>query len=295
MLRCVFVFFLAFSTLQTSSWILAFGSLNRYLLIKKLRHFEFICKRHYTIAICLLLTLIIFLSNLHILWMNGYRSSTGDIQCYHNARFPNYMIGYQRAHLFIYSVVPSLILFVFNVLLMRIIFASKKRLDNHKRLVLFAATATTTIPNTRRRSFLALQQNSISALRRINKNTPSRILHRHSRKLTISLIFIAISFFILTIPSTVIFSFIRPHIRSSPLRRTLSLFLTNLATTTHVIRFFIYFVCSIDFRNDFYRLFFLQRSLRLKWIQKQKSKQERYPNAVVRWKTRTTFIDPTSK
>ena len=284
----------AFSTLQTSSWVLAFGSLNRYLLIKKLRHVEFICKRQYTITICLLLTLIIFLSNMHILWMNGYRSTTGAIECYKNEYFPNYMIWYQRLHLFIYSVVPSLILFVFNVLLMRIIFASKKRLDNHKRLVLFAATATTTIPNNRRRSFLALQQNSVSALRRINKNSPSRILHRHSRKLTISLIFIAISFFVLTIPSTVIFSFVRPHIQSSSLRRTLSLFLTNLATTTHVIRFFIYFFCSIDFRNDFYRLFFFQRSLRLKWIQKHKNQQEHYPNAI-RWKTRTTFIDGTSK
>lgn len=285
---------LAFSTLQTSSWVLAFGSLNRYLLIKKLRHVEFICKRQYTVAICLLLTLIIFLSNLHILWMNGYRSPAGVIECYKNEHFPNYMIWYQRLHLFIYSVVPSLILFVFNVLLMRIIFASKKRLDNHKRLVLFAAAATTTIPNNRRRSFLALQQSSVSALRRINKNSPSRILHRHSRKLTISLIFIAISFFVLTIPSTVIFSFVRPHIQSSPLRRTISLLLTNLATTTHVIRFFIYFFCSIDFRNDFYRLFFFQRSLRLKWIQKHKNQQEHYPNAI-RWKTRTTYIDTSSK
>ncbi len=240
--------------------------MNRYLLIKKLRHFEFICKRRYTIAICSLLTFTIFLTNTHILWMNGYRSSSNNIECYKNAYYPKYVIWYQRFHLFIYSVLPSFILLIFNILLMRIIFASKKRLDNHKRLVLFAATATTSIPSNRRKSFLALQTSSASALKRTNKNSPSRILHRHSRKLTISLIFITISFFTLTFPSTVIFSFFRPHIQPLTLRRTLSLFFTNLSTTTHVIRFFIYFFCSIDFRHDFYNLFLFHRSFRFKLI-----------------------------
>lgn len=138
--------------------------------------------------------------------MNGYRSS-GDTICYKNEYYPNYMIWYQRLHLFIYSVLPSIILFIFNALLMRIVFASKKRLDNHKRLVLFAAAATTSIPADRRKSFLALQHFSASALKRTNKNSPSRLLHRHSRKLTISLIIITISYFTLTFPSTVIFSF----------------------------------------------------------------------------------------
>ena len=116
-------------------------------------HLEFICKRPYTIAICLSLTCLFFLSNIHILSMNGYRSSVGTIICYKNAYYPNYMLWYQRLHLFIYSVAPSIILFIFNILLMRIIFASKKRLDNHKRLVLFAATVTTTIPTNRRKKF----------------------------------------------------------------------------------------------------------------------------------------------
>lgn len=266
---CLF-FLIAFSTLQTSSWILAFGSVNRYLLIKKLRHFEFICKRRYTIIICSILTCSFFLSNLHIFWMNGYRSSTGTIVCYKNEYHKNYIIWYQRLHLFIYSVLPSIILFIFNALLMRIVFASKKRLDNHKRLVLFAAAATTSIPTHRRKSFLALQQLSATAIKRTNKNSPSRLLHRHSRKLTISLIIITISYFTLTFPSTVIFSFFRPHIEPPALRRTLSLLFTNLSTTTHVIRFFIYFFCSIDFRNDFYNLFVLKRTFRLNFLKNQK-------------------------
>jgi hypothetical protein len=206
--------------------------------------------------------------------MNGYRSSSGTIKCYTNISYPKYMLWYQRLHLFIYSVLPSIVLFIFNSLLMRIIFASKKRLDNHKRLVLFAGAATTTIPSNRRKSFLALQQSSATALRRTNKNCPSRLLHRHSRKLTISLIFITISFFTLTFPSTVIFSFFRSYIQSHALRRTLSLLFTNLSTTTHVIRFFIYFVCSIDFRNDFYNLFLFQRLFGLKFIKKQKHQQQ---------------------
>ena len=269
----------AFSILQTSSWVLAFGSLNRYLLIKKLSYFQFICKRCYTIGICLGLTCSFFLSNIHILWMNGYQSLSGQTICYKNEYYPNYMLWYQRLHLLLYSVVPSIILIIFNVLLMRIIFASKKRLDNHKRLVLFAATATTTVPRNRRKSFLAIQHFSSGALKRTNKNSPSRLLHRHSRKLTLSLIFITISYFTLTFPSTVIFSFIRSSIKNSALRRTVSLLFTNLSTTTHAIRFFVYFFCSIDFRNDFYNLFLFKRSLHLKFIKK---KQQQTPHTTPR-------------
>jgi len=207
---------------------------------------------------------------MHILWMNGYYSSLGSIICYKNAYYPNYMLWYQRLHLFIYCILPSIILFIVNILLMRIIFASKKRLDNHKRLVLFAAAATTTIPSNRRKSFLAIQYFSASTLKRTNKNSPSRLLNRHSRKLTISLIFVTISYFTLTFPSTVIFSFFRSYIEPPALRRTLSLLFTNLSTTTHVIRFFIYFFCSIDFRNDFYNLFVFQQSFRFKFIKTQK-------------------------
>ncbi|CAF3780769.1 unnamed protein product [Rotaria sordida] len=266
---CRFLSYLAFSTLQTSSWVLAFGSFNRYLLIKKLSHFEFICKRRYTIAICLFLTCSFFLSNLHILWMNGYHSPYGSIVCYKNKYYPNYMVWYQRLHLIFYSVLPSIILFIFNILLIRIIFESKKRLDNHRRLVLFAAAATTTIPTSKRKNFLAIQQMSSSALKQTNKTSPSRLLNRHSRKLTISLIFITISYFTLTFPSTVIFSFFRSYIEPPALRRTISLLFTNLSTTTHAIRFFIYFFCSTDFRNDLYNLFLLKRFFRLKSIKKQ--------------------------
>ncbi|CAF2311245.1 unnamed protein product [Rotaria sp. Silwood2] len=266
---CRFLSYIAFSTLQTSSWILAFGSFNRYLLIKKISHFEFVCKRRYTIAICFFLTCAFFLSNLHILWMNGYRSSSGSIICYKNKDYPNYIVWYQRLHLILYSVLPSIILFIFNIRLMRIIFASKKRLDNHRRIVLFAAAATTTIPINRQRNFLAIQHMSSSALKPTNKSSPSRLLNRHSRKLTISLIFITISYFTLTFPSTVIFSFFRSYIEPPSLRRTISLLFTNLSTTTHAIRFFIYFFCSIDFRNDFYNLFLFRRLFRLKLMKKR--------------------------
>ncbi|CAF3542097.1 unnamed protein product [Rotaria socialis] len=265
---CRFLSYLAFSTLQTSSWVLAFGSFNRFLLVKKISHFEFICKRRYTIAICLFLACLFFLLNIHILWMNGYYSPAGDTVCYKNLRFPNYMLWHQRLHLFLYSVIPSIILFIFNALLMRIIFASKKRLDKHRRIVLFAATATTALPMIRQKHFLAPRQISPSraTFKRSNRNNPARLLYRHSRKLTMSLIFITISYFALTFPSTVIFSFFRPYIEPPALRRTISLLFTNLSTTTHAIRFFIYFFCSTDFRKDFYNLFLCRRSSRRKSI-----------------------------
>jgi hypothetical protein len=190
--------------------------------------------------------------------MNGYRSSTGNIICYQNKYYSTYMLWYQRLHLCLYSALPSIILFILNTLLMRLIFASKKRLSSHKRVVIFAET--TIVSDNRRRNLILRRLSTFSSTRFFNKNNPRRSLHRHSRKLTLSLIFITLSYFILTFPSTVIFSFFRPYIEPLRLRRTLSLFFTNLSTTTHVIRFFIYFICSIDFRNDFYNLFSFKHS-----------------------------------
>jgi hypothetical protein len=192
--------------------------------------------------------------------MNGYRSSKGNIVCYHNEYYSNYMIWYQRVHLCLYSALPSIILFILNTLLMRIIFASKKRLDTHKRAVLFSSTAV--VLEKRRKNFILRRISTLSSSRFLNKHSPRRSLNRHSRKLTLSLIFISLFYFILTFPSTVIFSFFRPYIEPPRLRRTLSLLFTNLSTTTHVIRFFIYFFCSIDFRNDFYNLFSFKQSFR---------------------------------
>lgn len=207
--------------------------------------------------------------------MNGYRSPSGEIKCYKNARFPDYMLWHQRLHLLLYSVFPSIILFIFNTLLIRIIFESKKRLNKHRHIMVFAATAATTLPLTARRSYPPLKRISSTAtttFKRMNKPNPAKVLYRHSRKLTLSLIFITMSYFTLTFPSTVIFSFFRSYIEPPALRRTISLLFTNLSTTTHAIRFFIYFFCSIDFRKDFYDLFLCRRSSRLKLGQKR----ERY-------------------
>ncbi|CAF2999836.1 unnamed protein product [Rotaria sp. Silwood2] len=253
---------ISFSTLQTSSWVLAFGSLNRYLLISKLTFLQFICKRSYTTFICSCITSLFFLTNIHILWMNGYRSSKGSIICYQNKYYTNYMLWYQRIHLCLYSALPSIILFIFNTLLMRLVFASKKRLTKHKRRS--PSSARSTIRPGRRRCFSLTPLSKSSS--ESKKDNTTRVIKGQSRKLTLSLIFITVSYFILTFPSTVIFSFFRSYIEPLSLRRTLSLLFTNLSTTTHVIRFFIYYFCSVAFRNDFYNLFTFKRSFRFQLI-----------------------------
>ena len=279
---------LAFSTLQASSWVLTYGSLNRYLLIKKLTQFEFICKRCYTTVICLLLTSFFFLANVHILWTNGFRSSKGAVICYQNRHHPRFMIWYQRVHLCLYSALPSMILFILNTLLMRIIFASKKRLHSHRRVDSCRRLPRRAGSDERDESF-SLARLSNASFRRPTKNTPRKTMNRHSRKLTLSLIFITLSYFTLTFPSTVIFSFFRPYIQPLRLRRTLSLFFTNLSTTTHAIRFFIYFFCSIDFRNDFYNLFSTKRALTLPSPSPRQKHQRRQPQHADR-QTNSVFI-----
>ena len=236
---------LAFSTLQASSWILVFGSLNRYFLIKKIAHFQFIRQRRYTTLLCVCLSLFFYVINFHILIFNGFHSSsTGQVICYANLSYPTYMIWYQRLHLFFYSVIPSFILLLLNSSLMKTVFASKQRLKNHQR------SSSTSEPSERLSTFSS---------RKSRRNYPQRSMTRPNRKLTLSLVFLTFSYFVLTFPSTVIFSFFRPHIEPIQLRRTLSLLFTNLSTTTHAIRFLIYFFCSTDFRRDFSQLFAFRR------------------------------------
>ncbi|CAF0897942.1 unnamed protein product [Didymodactylos carnosus] len=266
---CRLLSYTAFTILQTSSWILAFGSINRYLLIKQLGYFKFICKRSYTIIICLIITFTFLVSNVHILVLNGYNdnitnnSTTIIVQCYKNINYPNYMIYYQRFHLFIYSILPSIFLLIFNTLLIRTIFQSKRRLVKHKKssLILYynnngySTISPQLIPSNKEITSKWSLRRKSSSIKNIKTISTTRLLnHGHSRKLTLSLIFITISFFILTFPSTLLFSYIRLKIHNLSYRRTITLFFTNLSTTTHAIRFFIYFVCSIDFRNDFFQL-----------------------------------------
>jgi hypothetical protein len=190
------------------------------------------------------------------------------------------MLWYQRVHLCLYSVLPSIILFILNTLLMRIIFASKKRLNTHKRVVFFSETSALSTTNSNNNRFLKRLSLAASSSRFLTKSNPRKTLNRHSRKLTLSLIFITLSYFILTFPSTVIFSFFRPYIEPLRLRRTLSHLFTNLSTTTHVIRFFIYFFCSIDFRNDFYHLFTFKQSFHFQFLStttKSKHQEQQQP------------------
>lgn len=198
--------------------------------------------------------------------MNGYRSGKGNVICYKNKNYTNYMLWYQRIHLCLYSALPSTILFILNALLMRTIFESKRRLRKHTLHNLPSMASPSLNHHSKNRSLRQASITSSSSSKKLTKPNTARALNRHSRKLTLSLIFITLSYFILTFPSTVIFSFFRSFIEPLSLRRTVSLLFTNLSTTTHVIRFFIYYFCSIDFRNDFYNLISLKKPLRLKYF-----------------------------
>lgn len=211
--------------------------------MKKIVRFQFIRQRRYTNVICFCLCLFFYSINLHLLIFNGHYSSIKRrVICYANETYRNYMLWYQRVHLCFYSVVPSIFLLVLNTSLIKTIFASKKRLKNHQR------TSSMTDANERD-----------STRKSPRRNLTQRSLTRPNRKLTLSLIFLTVSYFILTFPSTVIFSFFRSKIDPIELRRTLSLLFTNLSTTTHAIRFFIYFFCSTDFRQEFFQIFPFQR------------------------------------
>ncbi|CAF1124331.1 unnamed protein product [Brachionus calyciflorus] len=122
--------FIQFTSLQISAWILVIITFDRYLSIqiKNWKRVYFNSKKAYVLVLSLISFLIAINSN--IIFTFGYDTILGNVSvsfCFEVEGFPStkWMTIWGKVHLMSYSVIPFIILFISNLLLIRKLLSRK--------------------------------------------------------------------------------------------------------------------------------------------------------------------------
>ncbi|CAF1141804.1 unnamed protein product [Didymodactylos carnosus] len=214
---CKLISYFAYFSLQCSAWLKTVAILARCILLHhqcKLRNR--LNRADTAKQISLTIIILLLFINIPVFVFNGKRypsnknSSVNASQTYEVKCYAsNFFSIYEIVHLMLYNCLPTTIMIICNILIARKVHESHNRLKCTKN-------------------------------RHISKRSLKRGL------LTKSLVFINILFILLTAPSALFYIFIRHKFKY---RNLLTMSLSNLATTSHVLSFVIYLITSTDFRD----------------------------------------------
>ncbi len=161
--------------------------------------------------------------NSHILFLNGYRTSSDHVVCYATRSNPGYMYPqWERVHLVVYNLCPFAIMCTCNTYIIFI---------------------------------------TVRSSRAQTKSTPGRI-HLKSiekyRQFTALLIIVTFAFVLLTLPACIYFVFFRNNLVSKTQRNyryMIQILLNSIQFTSHGINFFLYCFSASSFRHALYEMF----------------------------------------
>lgn len=229
LLLCKLLSYSAYFSLQCAAWFKTFATFTRCVSL----HNEWSIKTYFSKTsfihcISLLIILFIALINLPILIINGKRVHSYDkynntqiqIKCYQSVFFQYWEI----VHLLLYNFIPFTLMIIFNISIIRHVHASQRRTRRSK-----------------------LCSNSIVKASAKASHAYRRGLSTSGIRLTNTLIFVTTSFILLTAPSAIFYISLGKIIKRH--RNLITMGLSNLATTCHVMSFVIYWFASIDFRD----------------------------------------------
>lgn len=227
---CKQIAYLAFTSLETSAWLLSLVSFDRLMMIYSQwwKH-----KMHKPLILNLMIAsvfVLIALINSHLLIFNGYTIDLSKerelllnyslnnqsylipntaIQCY-TSRFDDKYVfpKWQTANMILYSIIPFSIMLTCNLL---IIYNVK-----------FARTI---------------------------KSSSSKSESR-KRRMTYMLLLVTFSFIILTSPSVIVHTFLRNFLKNKPYRRLVNMIVNHSLHTSHAINFFLYVFAAPLFRKE---------------------------------------------
>ncbi|CAF3514116.1 unnamed protein product [Rotaria sp. Silwood1] len=221
-ISCRIISFIAFVSLELSSWFLTLVSVDRCLSI----HFLFwprkLGRPSYAVFIILTVTITIILTNSHLLFLNGYKEKNcipyekrTCFICYASLNDPYYIFPkWEKIHVIIYNLIPFSIMLVSNCFIIR------------------RAIAVTSLINTRK-----------------NSNQTDR--QRKQKQLTYLLLFVTFLFVLLTTPVMIYNVFLRNYLTKRKLMKyILHGTLICVQFTSHAINFFIYCYGSSKFRQE---------------------------------------------
>ena len=211
-ISCRLLSFIAFVSLQLSSWYLTLVSLDRCLNIHLLFWHRGLGRASRVIYIIIFLTLIVGLINSHLLFLNGYRQMNclpfkkrTCFICYARLKDPYYIFPkWEQVHVIIYNLIPFSIMLISNCFIIRrSITSNSQRISSHDM-----------------------------------GKSPSRIFRQRKQKqLTYILLFVTFLFVGLTTPVMIYNVFLRNYMRrKKPLKYILHGTLLCMQYTSHAVR-----------------------------------------------------------
>ncbi|CAF0797487.1 unnamed protein product [Adineta ricciae] len=227
---CRLISFIAFVSLQLSSWYLTLVSVDRCLNIHFLFWNRQLGRADRSTYIILTITIIIISLNLHLLFLNGYRQPNCTpfakrtcYVCYARPNDRHYIFPkWEKIHVIIYNFIPFSIMLISNCFIIR-----RSILSTH-----------------RQRSMSAVDCRRVSV-----KNTSNR--QRKQRQLTYILLSVTFLFVLLTTPVMIYNVFLRNYLKDrKPLKYIVLGILLCIQFTSHAINFFVYCYGASKFRHE---------------------------------------------
>ncbi|CAF3302963.1 unnamed protein product [Rotaria socialis] len=228
MLICKLISYGAYFSLECGAWLKTLASFTRCV---SLHHNwpikKYISKPHIMHRICWITIFLMALINSPTWIVNGkyiasvdkFNQTKTQVACYRSTFFQFWEI----AHLLLYNFIPFGLMILCNIYIIRHVDESRRRTRKSK------------MP----KSSLAKQSSANYSNRNSITNDGSR--------LTKTLVLIAVFFIAFTSPSAIFYIFLGKRVKIH--RNLITMGLSNLATTSHVSSFIIYWLTSTDFRD----------------------------------------------
>ncbi|CAF1461639.1 unnamed protein product [Rotaria sordida] len=226
---CKLISYGAYFLLQSAAWLKTLASftrcvsLNHHWTIRK-----YILKSNIIHRLSWITILLLGLINFPILIINGtyviandnYNQTQTKVACYRSAFFQFWEI----VHLLLYNFIPFTLMISCNIYIIRHVRESRRRTQHARMSSNSIMQPSSTMPSTNRNS-----------------------LTGQGNRLTKTLLFISIFFIVFTSPSAIFYIFFGKKVKTH--RALITMGLSDLATTSHVTSFIIYWLASADFRD----------------------------------------------
>ncbi|CAF2521966.1 unnamed protein product [Rotaria sp. Silwood2] len=254
---CKLISYEAYFLLQCAAWLKTLASFARCVSLH--HHWtirKYISKSNIIHRLSWITILLIGLINLPILIINGkyvisidkHNQTEIKVACYRSVFFQFWEI----VHLLLYNFIPFTLMILCNIYIIRHVHASRQRTQSS------------------RISSNSSVQQSLTIFP-INRTSVAN----HGSRLTKTLVFISAFFIIFTSPSAMFYIFFGKKVKTH--RNLITMGLSNLATTSHVSSFIIYWLASTDFRDAIISLFCCRSFISRRQTIEDKNKVKKVP------------------
>jgi hypothetical protein len=255
---CRWICYLAFTSLQLSSWLLSLVSFDRFMIIySRWWRTHIMSEPKIVNLIIFCLATFICLLNSHLLFLNGYKKvemkknpmplTTSFASINNNNTLTNILMNSSFE-----SNLTNTIKYEEVVVCYKSLYSSTYIFPNWQRVHLlmynFIPFSIMFICNS-----MIIYNIKFHSSHKIK--TKSKSNKKRKTRTSFMLVLVTFSFMCLTLPSVIVHTFFRDSLSNKPYRRLVNLIVNNLLHTSHAIDFFLYVFTAPNFRAELYIFF----------------------------------------